>query len=108
MQSINLQWKEFNVNLQKLDQDLRDLYAHYVGNQAHKVLELWFKEEISEETKVEIEKMWEDLTEESVQASSYKTQAEIQEEQNLKKQSAKSKLKALGLTDEEILALMGV
>lgn len=108
MQKLEMNWKSFNVNLQKLDQDLRALYPNYVGNQAHRVLELWFKEEISEEIKAEIEKMWEDLTETSEKAVSYKSQSEISEEQNNKKQSAKSKLKALGLTDEEILALMGV
>lgn len=108
MTKLELQWKEFNVNLFELDKDLREIYPSYIGNQAHSILELWFDREILEEEKLAIEEMWNNISEKSVHATSYKSQDQINEEQKNKKQSAKDKLKKLGLTEEEISALMGV
>lgn len=108
MTKIELQWKEFNINLSQLDKELKEAYPSYVGNQAYSILELWFDGDISEEQKLEIEEMWTNISEESVHATSYKSKAQIQEEQESKKQSAKDKLKKLGLTDEEISVLMSV
>lgn len=108
MKQINLQWKPFNVDLQKLDQDLRALYPSYVGNQAHAHLELWFQDEVTDQDQVDIQAMWDGLTETSPEAVSYKSQAQVALDQQAKKDSAKAKLLALGLDEAEIKALLGV
>lgn len=108
MYKLELQWKEFKVNLSKIDQTLTELYPSYAGNQAHSVLELWFKEDLTEDESKEIKQMWDSLTEESEEVKAYKSLNVIEEERKAKKQSAKDKLKKLGLTEEEIAALVGV
>lgn len=111
MFKIELQWKEFSVNLPMLDQKLRAEHPEYAGNQAHNILELWFTEEPSQEAKEEIVAYWEALDEESEEATSYKTQAQIEADaaadKAAKKASAAAKLEALGLTADEIAAILG-
>ena len=69
--SIRLEWKEFNLNLTQIDAWLRtNLDPAYCGNSAHAVLELWFTSEPSEDDVAAIELYWENLTEESEEATS--------------------------------------
>lgn len=107
MFKIELQWKQFNVDLAALDQQLRSSHSNYVGNQAHAVLELWFNEEPSGAQKEEIQAIWANLDEVHALAQSYKSAAQIAESQAARKASAKAKLAALGLTEAEIEALLG-
>ena len=105
---IPLQWKEFKVSLPKVHEWLlANAGEQYCGTQAHSILEVWFKEEPSEEVKELIPMYWEDLQPESEEASAYKSQEDLIQERASKKDSAKAKLAALGLTTEEIEALLG-
>lgn len=109
MYKLELQWKEFNIDLPALDSQLRASYPSYVGNQAYSVLELWFNEEPSQEDKDAIQALWDGIEDDQhALAQSYTSQADIEAEIEVKKQSAKTKLLALGLTEDEVKALVGV
>lgn len=107
MFKIELQWKEFNIDLRALDAKMRLDYASYTGNQAYSILELWFSEELSQEDKDAIVAYWDGLTEESDEASSYESAADLEADRIAKKASAKAKLEALGLTEDELKAILG-
>lgn len=107
MYKLTLQWKEFNVDLRALDAQLRQDYASYVGNQAHNVLELWFSEEPSEQEKADIQAYWDGLVDQSAEAQSYQSAADIEADRVAKAASGRAKLIALGLTEEEADALLG-
>jgi hypothetical protein len=106
--SMRLNWKEFNINLGDLETWLKtNAGEHYCGNSAHSCLELWFLEEPSEEIKEAIQDKWDLLDEESDEAVSYKSNAELRAEAEVKKASGRAKLLSLGLTEEEVAALLG-
>jgi hypothetical protein len=82
MFKMELQWKEVSLDLEKVDTKLKaDYPSNYKGNQAHSVLELWFENEPSELEKADILAYWEALDEESDEASSYRSQADVKEAQ---------------------------
>ena len=107
MLKIELQWKAFKVDLTALDQQLRADHPEYVGNQAHNVLELWFNADIGESAKSSIEALWASIDENSALAQSYKSQEQVGAAKEVKKASAAAKLEALGLTADEVKALLG-
>lgn len=108
MEMIKLEWKEgVKVDLQALDAKMKEDFPEaYKGNQAHSHLELFF-EQISEEEKEQVMALWEALDEEHELVASYKSKEQIAQDLLAKKASAKAKLLALGLTEEEILAITG-
>ena len=106
MYAIKLDWKEYKVDLVKLDKELRQSYPSYVGNQAHSYLELYFSEPISDEQKLDIEILWECIDESHELAQSYKSTEQVKLKKLAKKESAKAKLLALGLDEEELEALL--
>lgn len=104
---INLEWKAFNLNLQMLDQSLRAAHPTYAGNQAHSRLELIFTEAPSEQMQAEIIAWYDALNEQSPEAA-YKSKDQEAAEQQAAKDAAKAKLVALGLTEADLKALLGV
>lgn len=78
MQKLELQWREFNVDLEAVDAKLRAEQPSYKGNQAAACLELWFEELPSQEDQDAIIAWWEALTAESAEAESYRSQDQIQ------------------------------
>lgn len=78
MQKLELQWREFNVDLEAVDAKLRLEQPSYKGNQAANCLELWFEELPSQEDQDAIVAWWEALTEESAEVVSYRSQEQIQ------------------------------
>jgi len=107
MYQVNLQWKEFNVDLKALDESLRASYPNYKGNQAHSVLELWFDEEPSQEDKDAIEALWAALDPDDAMVESYKSAAQLKAASDAKRESGRAKLAALGLSEDELKALLG-
>lgn len=108
MFKIELQWKDgVKVNLPALDAQLRADHSEYSGNQAYSKLELWFNQEPSQAAKNAINDLWASIDEDHELAASYKSAEEIKAEQEAKKASAKSKLAALGLSADELKALLG-
>jgi hypothetical protein len=107
MYMIKLEWKEFNVDLAALDVSLRVSYPNYKGNQAQAHLELWFDEEPSQQAKDDIQAMWDAIADNSAMATSYQSAAQVKAASDAKKESAKAKLLALGLSVEELKAILG-
>lgn len=107
MYKIELQWKTFNISLSNLDQQLRSMCHQYVGNQAHSLLELWFSEEPSDEDKALINDLWQEIDQDHELAVSYVSSNDIKQQQQVKRESAKAKLAALGLDADELSALLG-
>lgn len=105
MFQINLEWKEFNIDLDVVNSHFKEAYPTYLGNQAHKHIELWFKEEPDQATKDHVKAYWDGLTATSTEATSHKSQSDRKKEIDDARVSAKKKLAALGLTDTEIKAL---
>jgi hypothetical protein len=104
---MELQWKEFNVDLGAIDASLRATYPHFCGNQAHNLLELWFTEVPSQDDQDAIKAMWDGLHEASSQVVSYKSEEQIKAASDAKRASAKAKLLELGLDADELKALLG-
>lgn len=105
MKTIKMQWREYNLNLSVIDKKLRETYPSYLGNSADTSLRMHFSslteaEELSLNTYLD---GINEASEEAVYVSKENEQALI----NLKKQSAKEKLMSLGLTEDEIKALIG-
>jgi hypothetical protein len=107
MFKMELQWKEFNVDLAALDASLRADYPNYKGNQAYSILELWFDEEPSQEDKDAINALWAALDPDDAMVESYQSAAQIKAASDAKKESARAKLAALGLDADELKAILG-
>jgi hypothetical protein len=107
MFSIKLQWKEFSVDLRGVDTKMRLDYPTYIANQANSEFELYFESEPSEQEKTDIQAYWDALTDQSAEAQSYESQADIETARLAKVASAKTKLEALGLTADEVKAILG-
>jgi len=111
MKTINLDWKEFNVNLNMVHEMAKLIDESCCGLSANSQLQVHFVDNVSEEKEQELKDYWDSITEESDEAKSYKTQKQMDEEKEeankAAKASATAKLKALGLTDNEISAMMG-
>jgi hypothetical protein len=110
MKTINLDWKDFNVNLSIVSEFAKILDESCCGISANSCLQVHFLDDtLSNEKVEELKAYWDSITEDSEEAQTYKSQeqlkAEAEEAMALAKASAVSKLKALGLSDAEILAL---
>ena len=80
MYKIELQWKEFNINLPAFEAQMKATYKNnhgYTGNQTVAGLELWFTSESSSQIKEEIQTLWESIDEVHELATSYKSAAQI-------------------------------
>lgn len=109
---IQLKWLDFPVNLQAVDAYMKiNAGTSYSGISADYFLTLWFTESPEDGISEAITAYWADLTSESVEATSYKTAAQITADEETAKAallaSAQSKLTALGLTADEINAILG-
>lgn len=113
MFDVNLQWHPFNINIAIFLSEIDSLISTpIVGTSANSVFQIHFSEQPTEE-EIELIKMhWDELTEGSIEATSYKSAAQIKQEAEAEKQSllssARVKLAALGLSEAEINAIIGV
>ena len=108
--TIEIDWKEHKIDLQALDEWMRENAGeHYCGNSADSKLRLHFLEEPSEEVKLLVQMMMEELDDpEHEMCKSYVSQAERVEAKKAAKQAAIVALaEASGLTEEQIRALLG-
>ena len=112
MYSIDLQWLDFSVDLRTVEAWMRaNAGADYCGNSADNDLTLWFNNEPSDDIKAAIQAYWSGLTNASPEATNYQTAEQIAAAAAATKAanlaSGAAKLKALGLTDDEIAAFQG-
>ena len=104
---MRLDWKTYNVDIGMLDAAIRAMNTTYCSNQANSCLELWFLEEPSDADRAAILALWDGILPDSEMVTGYRSAAQIKADQSAKKASAIEKLKALGLTDDEVAALIG-
>ena len=113
MFNIDLAWKEFNVSVPAVQSAVTLLITStpIFGISCDNDLTIHCESEPTVEELDAVVSYWEALTLESIEATSYKTQAQIAEEadiaRNLALESAKTKLSALGLSLDEIKAIIG-
>lgn len=104
--NIELEWKAHNVNVAGMVAFVKGEDANCCGASAGDKLQLHFLEEPSQEVKDAIAQKWEDMDDEEHElCADYKSAEDLAAEKAVLKQSAKNKLKALGLTDDEIAAM---
>lgn len=101
MFKMTLNWKQFNIDLGQVESKLKDDFPTYVGNSASDVFCVYFSEILTQEQQDNILNYWESLT-----ADGYKSKEQLAEETNALKESAKAKLLNIGLTVDEIKALL--
>lgn len=77
---IKKEWKEFSLSLDKVKTELESLAGpQFCGLQAHAHLEIWFKEEPTQEEKELVDAYWEGLTDSSAEAAGYYSQQQYQD-----------------------------
>lgn len=77
MYELTLQWKEFNISLDNLENYMKTNFDSYIGNQASKYLTLYFSDPLSQEDKDSILDHYQ-----SLDGSDYKSKDQIKLEQD--------------------------
>lgn len=113
MKTIQLEWKEFNVNLETVQAAIKLIDPACCGMSGNSKLEIHStNDELSQEAIDDIQAYWDALDEESEEATSYKTATQIKEEKEAdvaaKKATARAKFITMGLTEAEADAILGV
>jgi hypothetical protein len=105
---MDLNWKEFNIDLRAFEAFMRPTYSpNYQGSQGSYTLELYFDTEPSQEDKDAIQAYWDGILVDSAETLSYQSKDQVKAASDLKRESAKAKLAALGLDADELKALLG-
>lgn len=111
-----LQWKEYSVNLEKVEDALKAMLgADYIGSSGigagstthAEGLHLHLSENVTDGQKSDIQDYWDAITEESEEATAYQSNAEIEAIKATKKAEGKAALIALGLTEDQVNAMIG-
>ncbi len=109
---IDLNWKDFNIDLVSVDTWFKTKIGdNYLGNSAYYDFTLYFKTTPDDSIIQMVKDYWDAIDEHSPEVANYSSIADkIAADQAAKAEklaSATSKLTALGLTADEISALMG-
>jgi len=110
--SINLNWQTFNVDLSTVDTWIK---AHaginYCGLSANSSLQIHYSAPIDDATIDYVTAYWTGLSESSPEATNYQSEADRKAAAAAAKASllasARTKLEALGLSADEITAIVG-
>jgi hypothetical protein len=106
--NIEKEWKEHSISLPLFEEAVKLVAgAGYCGNSAGEKLVLHFTAEPSEQEKADIDALWDAIDENHAIATGYVNAEAIAAEVAAKKASGKAKLADLGLTPEEIQAILG-
>ena len=105
--SIELEWKSFSVNLDKVNAWMKNNAKDCCGISAGQKLTVHFTSEPHEDETAAIELYWEAMHAEADEAKEYVSQADQEAARAAKKESGKAKLLALGLTADEVAAIVG-
>ncbi len=110
--TINLEWQTFNVDLNTVDAWIKaNAAANYCGMSANSELQIHYTEQPDDSVISAVQAYWAGLNDSSPEATNYKPESQRMSESASAKAtalaSATSKLEALGLTQNEIDALLG-
>lgn len=105
---LELNWKAFNVNMNKVDEWCRENAGElYAGVSGGAKITVHFHSKPADVVLNDVRAYWEALEDSDTEATSYKSKDELQDEKDAKKASAIAKLEALGLDADEIAAILG-
>jgi len=110
--SIKVDWKAFNINANMVQAwGKAHLGSAFCGISSDSALTFWFTSEPTPDEQAAIELYWESLTETSEEHTSYQTGAQKAASEAADKAakvaSATAKLLALGLSADEVKAILG-
>jgi len=92
MYKLELQWKEYNVDVDSVDAKMRQDYPDFTGSQSALCLELWFSQEPSQEDKDAIVAYWEGISDSSPEAENYRGRDSIAAAKKAAKEAAVLKM----------------
>lgn len=78
--TMDFEWKNYNVNLSKVLEEIKELDSNCIGVSGNSKMQAHFSEEPSEETKTAILAYWDGLTDQSAEATSYKSAEDVIEQ----------------------------
>jgi len=109
MFNLELQWREFNVSLPSLMIWIgaNITSTQCVGLSANSSLQIHMEFEPNEQEKLGLQSYWDGLTDQSQEAQDYVPSVDLEAAKQIKKASAEAKLIALGLTQDEVNAILG-
>lgn len=109
MFDLDLQWREFNVNLADIKTWISGhVAAECYGLSAGDTLTVHFASEPTSDEKAALASYWAGLTSGSSEATDYKSAEQIETDRLAKIASAKTKLIGLGLSEAEANAVLGL
>lgn len=101
---LDLQWPSFNIDINTVETWMKiNAGSNYIGNSADLDLTLWFNQDPGDSIKNTIQSYWSSLTTSSIETINYQSYSK---RKATLLYSATAKLKALGLSDEEISAIL--
>lgn len=105
---INLDWKGFNVDLNTIRAWMQaNVGTYFAGLSANTRLVAHFTAEPGDSARAAVASYWAALNNSSTEATAYKSMDQRDSDLAAAAVSGKAKLAVLGLSDEEIAALIG-
>ena len=90
--SLELKWKEHNVDLAAFDAWVKSVEPSCCGTSADYKLTVWFMEQLSEEAKAAIEAKWAELDDaEHEMVKSYRSRQQLEEAKKAREDAIKAK-----------------
>jgi hypothetical protein len=106
--TMTLKWKDFSVSLPAVSAQIATLAGSaFCGLSADATLRAHFTDDPGQTVMDSIQAYWDGITSESSEATGYTSAASIAATVASAKASGIAKLKALGLSDSEVAALVG-
>lgn len=110
--TMDYAWKEFSINGDLVLITIKTLSDKIVGTSHNSKFQIHFSSQPSVEELEAINDYWDSINEESEEATSYISGEQVKQNQQAEnlalKESAKAKLLALGLSEAEVSAILGV
>ena len=107
--TMDFTWKTFSVNLSKVLTEVKALDANCCGLSGNSKMQAHFTVEPTEEVKIAIQAYWDGLTDQSVEATSYKSAEDIQSQMtSLKEDAATKEYNALSAVQKKLLLSLPV
>lgn len=96
VQMIEKKWKEFNVSLPKLKEEIESLLNQQIGFVASfENLLICFSEPLTPEEEQQIHDLWDSIDENHIIATSYKSAEQIRQEEEQRKQQRQQAIEAI-------------
>lgn len=92
MKTVQLDWKEFNIDLESISSQINTMIpGKCIGISANSKLEIHLEDSASDEEIIAIQEMYEAIQSDSEEAASYRSEQQIQEARSAMKAAIPSK-----------------